>query len=118
MFPASHAKRGRQGLAVSENIMQINITGRHIEVSHSIKDYIMKKLSKLQKYTNKIIDIKVILDIQGFRHITELILTMKSRNMVVKEEGESLSEAFDIALDKMQKRVRRYWERRKRHDRR
>jgi putative sigma-54 modulation protein len=97
-------------------MMQVSITARHTEIDDAIKNYVMEKLSKLQKYTSKIVDIKVIFDIQGFRHIAEIILTMKGRNMVVEEEAGGLNEAFDVALDKMQKRVRRYWGKKKDHN--
>jgi len=94
--------------------MQVSITGRHNEIDDSVKKYIMKKLSKLEKYTKKIIEVKVILDIQRFRHIAELVVVMKDKNMVVKEEGEGWGEVFDFSLDSMEKRLRRYWGRRKR----
>lgn len=95
--------------------MQVTITGRHIDLDHSIKKYIADKLSKLKKYTSKIVEIKVILDIEGYRHIVELIIAMKGKNMTVEEEGRGLKEAFDISLDKMEKRLRRYWGKKKDH---
>jgi len=96
--------------------MQVSITTRHADIDESVKNYIIQKLSKLERYSNKIIEVKVILDIQGIRNIAELVLVMKGKSMAIEEEGGGLNEAFDIALDKMQKRLRRYSSKKKNHN--
>jgi putative sigma-54 modulation protein len=96
--------------------MEVIITGRHTDLNDSLKDYVNEKILKLNKYTNKIIDIKTVFEIEGYRYICELIVNMKSKNMVVKEEAGNFEEVFDIALDKMQKQLRRYWDKKKHHD--
>lgn len=43
----------------------IQVTGRHVEVTDSMKDYAMEKLSKLDRFSDQIIDVNVIMEIQN-----------------------------------------------------
>ena len=54
--------------------LPITVTGRHISVTEAIRDYANSKLENIHLDYPKIIEAKVILDVQNYRHLAEIIL--------------------------------------------
>ena len=40
--------------------MKVNVTGRHISISERLKEYSEKKIVKLEKYFNQVIEFKLV----------------------------------------------------------
>lgn len=86
----------------------IKVTGRHVQITDSMKDYVMEKISKIERFTNRIIDVNVIMDIQKLDHFVELIL--KTGNLKIVSHGVStdMYASIDKAVDKLENQLRRY----------
>ena len=41
--------------------MQVNLTGRHVEITDALRTHIDNKLDKLRSYGDSIIDVRVVL---------------------------------------------------------
>jgi len=54
--------------------LPVTVTVRHEEVTDSLRDYVYKKIESLHLDYPKIIEAKVILDVQKNRQIAEIIL--------------------------------------------
>ena len=91
--------------------MEIDIAGRHFQVSPALKKYVTEKAEKLDKYSLKIELTHVILAVEKFRHLCEITLRGKDLRMTAKEEAADMYSAFDAAFGNMQLQLRR------RHDR-
>ena len=44
--------------------MQLNLTGRHVEVTDSLRDYVNNKFAKLERHSDHISNVHVILDVE------------------------------------------------------
>jgi len=44
--------------------MNIQITGKNIELTDAIRSYVEKKVSKFKKYFDQVLDVQVILEVQ------------------------------------------------------
>ncbi len=44
--------------------MQLNLTGRHVEITDSLKDYVNTKFAKLERHFDHINNVHVILDVE------------------------------------------------------
>ena len=42
--------------------MEITVTFRHLEPNESLKQYVHEKVSRIEKYLNKVTEVSVILD--------------------------------------------------------
>lgn len=93
--------------------MELQITGRHLEVTEAIRSYIEKKIKKLEHFSHRIISVHVILQIQRFNHIVEITVRGKDLDLIVKENAESMYGAFDQALDRVVIAVERHEEKEK-----
>lgn len=90
--------------------MKIKITGRHIEVSDHLKDYSEKKISKLEKYFQQLIDVHLILYVEKLDHYAELNINGDSVQFYAREKAADLYSALDLLVDKMETQITRFKE--------
>lgn len=98
--------------------MNIRITGRHLDVTDAIREYVEKKIGRLERYYNRLLELEVTLDGQGAQLKKVEILAKPANHelFVAREEAEDLYACFDAALDKMERRLSR-WKEKSRDDR-
>ena len=91
--------------------MKIKITGRHIDVSERLKEYAEKRILKLEKYFQQLIDIHLILYVEKLDHAAELVITGDSVQFHAREKAADLYSAIDLLVDKMETQIGRFKER-------
>lgn len=90
--------------------MQINITGKNVEITPAIRQYAMEKLSKMHKYLESITDAHVILSLEKYLHIAEITLFANGITIRGEERSEDMYSSLDLVIDKIERQVRRYKE--------
>ena len=92
--------------------MQIKVSGRHMAVSDSLKDYCTEKAGKLPRLLDRIRSIEVILDGKEGMHSAEMLVhTDGSAPFVAHERHEDAFAAVDLLIDKIEEQLRRHKER-------
>jgi len=88
--------------------MQINITARHLKLTDAIGSYVKQKISKSGKFfTGDEVWAHVILSVEKNREITEITFYTGGKTFRVKEENEDLYASIDLAIDKLNKQLRK-----------
>ena len=100
--------RKNKALEFADTAYNIQITGRHLEVTDSMKTYALDKISKIERFMNRIIDINVIMDIQRMNHCVEIILKAGSTRITSKASSTDMYVSIDQAIDKLEAQIRRY----------
>ena len=100
--------RKSKALEFANAVYPITITGRHIEVTDSMRDYALEKASKLERFSNRIIDISVIMDIQKLVHSVEVIVKVNDQLMRSLAESEDIYTSIDKAVDKAEAQLLKY----------
>ncbi len=95
--------------------MQINIVARHLELTPAIADYVRKKVEKCERYFDRVVWVQVILSVEKYRQLSEIILHAGTTTFRAKEESTDLYAAVDLAVDKIEKQLKKYKEIRKVH---
>jgi putative sigma-54 modulation protein len=95
--------------------MNITVTGRHLNISDSLRDYAEKKIKKLDRHFNQLMDAHVILAVEKLDHISEVVLNGDGVQFHGKEKAADLFSAIDLLFEKMEKQVRRYKEKHQMH---
>jgi putative sigma-54 modulation protein len=86
----------------------IKITGRHVQVTDSMKDYAMDKVAKIERFSPRIIDINVIMDIQKIEHRVEIILKVDHIKITSQASSNDMYVSIDKAVTKIETQLRRY----------
>ena len=93
--------------------MSTEITGRNFEVTDELRDLITSKLSKVEnRLFDDVIDTRVVLDMQKYRYICEILITGKDHDVkAVQESDQSMADAINLALDHAKRQAQRHRER-------
>lgn len=89
----------------------LTINGRNVLVTDAMKNYVMEKLSKLDKYETRIIDIAVTMDVQKFQHQCDIIVKLNQIKIKSSAISEDMYISIDRAVDKVQTQLRKYKQR-------
>lgn len=91
--------------------MSVRITGRHLEVTDEIRRYVEKKLTRLQRLTENVQSIDVILDRHhGYEYVVELLLKDGPVSIAAKTKDSDLLRAIDMLIDKAERQLKKKWE--------
>lgn len=100
--------RKAKALQFADEGYNIQITGRHVQITDAMKNYAIEKVSKIERFTDRIIDVIVILDIQKHEHRAEIIL----KTGFVKITGQAVTDdmyaSIDKAVQRIETQLRRY----------
>ncbi len=96
--------------------MKITITGRHMQVHDSVREYAIEKTNKLERYNNAIQHIELVIANEGDRKLVEMIATSRvGGKQVAQVEHEDIFAAIDLLIDKMKRQLERAKEKVKHH---
>lgn len=95
--------------------MEIRISGRHIEVTQALKNYVRKKVENFEKYLNNIIDAHVILAVEKYRQSAEVSVFGKRLKITEKSEDTNMYAAIDKVTLRIEKALRRHKDKIKNH---
>jgi len=95
--------------------MQVSITTRHFETDEKIKEYLLEKVQKLEKFFSQVISARAIMTKEGYRHIVEIALNAHNMQLVAKEESEDMHSAVDLAVAKLHNQLTRFKDKVKEH---
>ena len=89
--------------------MKINIHGKKLEVTDSIKKYIESKIGKLDKYFEYPEDITatIVIKIVGRKQVVEV--TINTNKLVIRGEvaNDDLYASIDLVIDKIERQIRK-----------
>lgn len=92
--------------------MAINLTGRHVELDDALRDYVHKKIQKLEQHGARLHDVNVILGMEKYRAVAEVSINVDGHAIVAKEETKELYQAIDGVMEKVERQVMRYRDKR------
>ncbi len=87
--------------------MQTSVTFKNLDPSENLKAYVSSKLNRFDKYLDNPAEANVVLSVEKFRHIAEINLTGDRMAVIGKEETEDMYSAIDMALDKLEKQIKK-----------
>jgi putative sigma-54 modulation protein len=89
--------------------LPITITVRHEQVTDALRDHAHRKIESLHLDYPRIIEAKVILDVQKNRHIAEIILFCANHITIdAQTEGKDMYVALDETIEKIARRMRKH----------
>jgi putative sigma-54 modulation protein len=93
--------------------MQLTISGKNLEITDSLRNYVEKKIGRLDRHLPNIQDARVELQVENTRaakdsQIAQVTLRTKQGLMRAEEVSGDMFASIDAAFDKMQRQVDRF----------
>lgn len=95
--------------------MQINLTGHHIEITDSLRNYVDTKFSKLERHFDHISNVHVILNVEKLSQKAEATVHLSGAEVFASSENEDMYAAIDSMVDKLDRQVIKHKEKLKKH---
>jgi len=88
--------------------MNIIIRGKHIELTDALKEYVMKRVGKLAKYSDEFMDVQVTLLVERDRHRVEVTAPIHGMILRGEEETEDMYSSIDMVVEKLERQIDKY----------
>lgn len=98
--------------------MNLNLTGRHLEITPAIREHILSKLDKVKRHFDNVIDINVILSVDKLIQKAEASIHVSGKAIFAEAEDSNLYVAIDSLIDSLDRQVLKHKEKNtaRRHD--
>ena len=104
-------RRGPVRSLLNGGSLKVDVIGRHFEITPSVEEYAMAKTAKLDRFFDRLGDVRVTLSTMGQDLRAEIkVLATKGVQIVGEARGETIYAAIDLAVDKVERQVTRHKE--------
>jgi putative sigma-54 modulation protein len=95
--------------------MHIDITGRHLEITGALKDYVEQKFEKIARHSTLLSRAEVILILEKNVQRAEATLVMDGDDLFAHHEASDMYAAIDGLVDKLDRQAIKQKEKLKKH---
>jgi putative sigma-54 modulation protein len=95
--------------------MQINLTGHHVDITDSLRNYVDTKFEKLERHFDHINNVHVILNVEKLTQKAEATLHLDGGEVFANSEHTDMYAAIDSLINKLDRQVIKHKEKSKRH---
>ena len=90
--------------------MQLSVTGHHVEITAAMRSYVEKKLDRIVRHFDHVIDTHFVLTVEKLLHKAEATLRVRGETIhALASEGDMYA-AIDALADKLDRRLRKHKE--------
>lgn len=87
--------------------MNIKVTGKNIEITDAIREYIEKRVEKLEKFEGKNTEINVVCSVEREEQIVEVQISHDGEFIRIEEKNNDLYASIDLAMDRAERQLRK-----------
>jgi putative sigma-54 modulation protein len=96
--------------SMEAKLMNLTISGHHLEVTPALRDYVTGKLDRITRHFDQVVDVKVLLTVEKQkekekRQRAECNIHVKGNDMFAESAHEDLYAAVDDLVDKLDRQV-------------
>ena len=95
--------------------MQINISGHHVEVTDSMRDYVSSKLERLNNHHDRITNVNVIVSVDKLVQKAEATVHVSGKDLFADATSDDLYTAIDLLADKLDRQLIKHKEKMRSH---
>jgi putative sigma-54 modulation protein len=88
--------------------MQVAVRGKNIEITNALRDYVEKKVGKLEKFVDSPMNAQVNLYVERGRHIVEVTAALNGLLLRGQEATGDMYASIDLVSEKLEKQVLKY----------
>ncbi len=97
--------------------MNLTVTGHHLDVTDSLRNYVTSKMDRLERHSDAVTDVHVILTVEKQRQKAEATVNVKGAKLFADTIEEDMYAAIDLLTDKLDRQLIKHKEKVKDHHR-
>lgn len=90
--------------------MHIDLTGHHLELTDSLREYVNDKMTRLERHFDHVTNSHVVLSVEKLRHKAEATIQLNGSKIFADSTQEDMYAAIDALVDKLHRQVVKYKE--------
>ena len=88
--------------------MQINLSGHHVEVTSSLREYVDTKFSKLERHFDHINNVHVVLTVEKLNQKAEANVHLNGSEVFASAVNTDMYTSIDTLVEKLDKQILKY----------
>jgi putative sigma-54 modulation protein len=107
------------GFPDEEALVRLQVKGKNVDVTDSLKDYALQKLGKLDKHLNEAARLELELHVErnpsiSQNQVAEATIWTKGPVLRARESSTDMKASIDLLVEKLERQARRYRDKRRR----
>jgi putative sigma-54 modulation protein len=90
--------------------MRVNLSGHHVEITPALRAYVERKLTRVLRRCDRVIDAQCTLTVEKMRHAAESTVRLAGASIHAAAVHDDMYAAIDLLADKLDEQVRRHKE--------
>jgi putative sigma-54 modulation protein len=90
--------------------MNLKLTGNHVEVTDSMREYVISKIGKITRHFDHVIDVSVILSVEKLKQKAEANVHIRGKDIFVETDSEDMYASIDSLVDKLDRQILKHKE--------
>jgi|SRR5690606_6073662 len=90
--------------------MQWSVSGHHVEITPSLRNYVGTKLAKLERHFDNMTDIHCVLTVEKLQHRAEATIQVGGGTIHADAIEPDMYAAIDMLVDKLDRQVKKHKE--------
>ena len=91
--------------------MRLHLSGHHVDVTQALRSYVERKLGRIVRRFDRVIEVQCTLTVDKLRHRAESTVFARGPTVHAAAEADDMYAAIDALADKLGRRVRKQKER-------
>ena len=87
--------------------MQLQVTGHHVEVTEAMRAYVEKKMEKIVRHFDHVIDVHCVLSVEKLEQKAEAPLKVRGPDIHADAIDGNMYAAIDMLVDKLDRMVKK-----------
>jgi putative sigma-54 modulation protein len=87
--------------------MRLRITGRHLEITPALRDYVETRFARLDRYELKVGSLQVVLGVEKVRHTAEVVGSVNGKPVQAKTSTREMYASIDALVDRIDAQFRK-----------
>ncbi|MDD3653541.1 MAG: ribosome-associated translation inhibitor RaiA [Desulfotomaculaceae bacterium] len=88
--------------------MKVHVRGRNIEVTDALKEYIVKRVGKLDRYIDNLGDAQVTMTVEKDSHRIEVTIPVNGMILRGEESTGDMYASTDLVVEKLERQIGKY----------
>jgi putative sigma-54 modulation protein len=85
--------------------MNLHLTGHHVDITPSIREYVISKLERINRHFEQVIDVSVIMTVQKLDQKIEVSVHLSGKDIHVECHDADMYAAIDGLVDKLDRQI-------------